>query len=67
MNLIPVFGVQVKSKEVTLSSEHKEFLWSNYAIVHENLFWNQQKQGLKTFKDMLDGSNYKLKLSQILF
>ena len=63
--LIPIFGVEVKSKDVILSSEHIDFYWGSADKVGEKMLWNQQKLGLKAFHDMLTNKRKKLELSEI--
>ena len=63
--LIPVFGVEVKTKNVELSSEHIEHHWGSLEIVKKKMLWNQQRQGLKNFHKMLTTETKKLELSEI--
>ena len=67
MNLIPIFGVEVESDMVTLSLEHTEYKWSHANEGVDLLLWNQQKQGLKTFHQMITEKSKKLSLSKISF
>ena len=67
MNLIPVFGVEVESEMVTLSPEHTEYKWCHVNEGVDLLLWNQQKQGLKTFHQMITEKSKKLSLSKISF
>ena len=67
MNLIPIFGVEVKSEMVTLSPEHTEYKWCKIDEGVDLLLWNQQKQGLKTFHKMITEESKKLSLSKISF
>ena len=53
MNLIPVFGVEVESEMVILSNEHTEYKWCKIDEGIDLLLWNQQKQGLINFHQML--------------
>jgi len=65
MNLIPVFGVEVESSIINLSPEHTEYKWCSIDEGVDLLLWNQQKQGLLNFHQMLTKEPEKLKLSII--
>ena len=65
MNLIPIFGVEVESKIINLSPEHTEYKWCSIDEGVDLLLWNQQKQGLLNFHQMLTKEPEKLKLSII--
>ena len=67
MNLIPVFGVEVESSIINLSPEHTEFKWCSIGEGVDLLLWNQQKQGLLNFHQMLTKEPGKLKLSIIFY
>ena len=67
MNLIPVFGVEVESEMVILSTEHTEYKWCKIDEGVDLLLWNQQKQGLKTFYKMITEESKKMSLSKISF
>ena len=67
MNLIPIFGVEVESEMVILSTEHMEYKWCKIDEGVDLLLWNQQKQGLKTFHKMITEESKKLSLSKISF
>ncbi len=53
MNLIPVFGVEVKNSDIILSHEHSEYKWCNIEKATPLLLWKQQKEGLREFHSML--------------
>ena len=53
MNLVPVFGIEVDSKDVTLSDEHIDYKWLDFEEAFDTLIWNGQRQGLKTVYNML--------------
>ena len=53
MNLVPVFGIEVDSKDVTLSDEHIDYKWLDFEEAFDTLIWNGQKQALKTVYNML--------------
>ena len=63
--LIPIFGIEVKSKDVKLSSEHVDYFWGSKDKVKNKLLWNQQKMGLENFYQMLTSEPKKLELSEI--
>ena len=65
MNLIPVFGVEVESSIINLSPEHTEYKWCSIDEGVDLLLWNQQKQGLLNFHQMITKEPEKLKLSII--
>ena len=44
MNIIPVFGVQVLSQEIILSTEHVEYKWCDINETIKLLTWEQQKK-----------------------
>jgi len=67
MNLIPVFGVEVESSIINLSPEHTEFKWCSVGEGVDLLLWNQQKQGLLNFHQMLTKEPEKLNLSIIFY
>ena len=47
INFVPVFGIEVDSDDVSLSSEHFEFKWVEFEIALSQLVWNGQKKGIK--------------------
>ena len=65
MNLIPVFGVVVYSKEIVLSKEHSEYKWCSIDETVKLLTWEQQKKGVKIFYDMLKENKDRLKILEI--
>ena len=65
MNLIPVFGVEVESPNINLLLEHTEYKWCCVNDGIDLMMWNQQKQGLINFHQMLTEKLEKLKLSTI--
>ena len=46
VNLVPVFGVEVASDVVLLSSEHSDFKWVGFDSACSYLVWKGQKKGL---------------------
>ena len=65
MNLIPVFGVVVRSKDIVLSEEHSEYKWCSIDETVKLLTWEQQKKGVKIFYDMLKENKDRLKILEI--
>ena len=63
--LIPIFGIEVKSKDVKLSSEHVEHYWGSKDKVKDKMLWTQQKSGLESFYQMITKDTKKLELSEI--
>jgi len=52
MNLVPVFGIEVKSDRVILSDEHIDFQWLEYKEAYNRLPWSGQKEGLNMVYQM---------------
>ena len=65
MNLVPVFGIEVDSKDVTLSDEHIDYKWLDFEEAFDTLIWNGQKQGLKTVYNMLLKNDDRIRWSTI--
>ena len=65
MNIIPVFGVEVDSMIVKLSNEHSDYCWCNIDEAIELFTWDQQKNGLIQFHDMLIQKTEKLTFLKI--
>ena len=65
MNLIPVFGVVVCSKDIALSEEHSEYKWCSIDETIKLLTWEQQKKGVKIFYDMLKENKDRLRILEI--
>ena len=53
VNLVPVFGIEVKDKKVILSEEHIDYEWLSFKDAYERLPWNGQKKGLSIVNDMI--------------
>ena len=66
MNLVPVFGIEVKNPNVILSDEHCEFKWVEFQKAYQMLTWNGQKKGLKVVHDMLNSDDDRIKWSKVL-
>jgi dATP pyrophosphohydrolase len=67
VNLVPVFGVEVSSKDVILSDEHVDFKWVHYADARNTLVWNGQKKGLEVINDMILSNDERMRWSNINF
>ena len=52
MNLVPVFGIEVKSNGIILSDEHIDFQWLDYKEAYNRLPWAGQKKGLNMVYQM---------------
>ena len=66
INLVPVFGIEVKNKKVLLSEEHCNFKWLNFKKAHDKLTWNGQKKGLKVVHNMLNSKDARMEWSKII-
>jgi len=65
MNLIPIFGVVVNSKDVNLSKEHLDFQWCSIDEADRLLLWDQQKSGAQKFDKMLTTEKNKLRFTEV--
>ena len=65
MNIVPVFGIEVKSLDVILSEEHCEFKWTTFEKAYDILTWNGQKKGLKVVYEMLNSKDERIKWSKV--
>ena len=65
VNLVPVFGIEVKSLDVILSEEHCQFKWTTFEKAYDILTWNGQKKGLKVVYEMLNSKDERIKWSNI--
>lgn len=65
LNLVPVFGIEVKSKDVVLSKEHSAFEWMTYEEADSRLSWSGQKKGLNAVYRMLSEEDQRMKWSDI--
>ena len=66
INLVPVFGIEVRSKNIVLSEEHYEYKWLEFDKAYSRLTWNGQKKGLKVIYEMLNSDDDRIKWSKIL-
>ena len=65
MNLIPVFGVTVNSKNVIISKEHSEYKWCNINETIKLITWEEQKKGVEIFHEMLTENRKRLEMMEI--
>ena len=65
VNLVPVFGVEVASDVVLLSSEHSDFKWVDYDSACSYLVWEGQKKGITVVNEMIISNDDRMKWSQI--
>ena len=65
MNMVPVFGIEVKSLDVILSKEHCEYRWATFEKAYKILTWNGQKKGLKVVYEMLNSKDVRIKWSKV--
>jgi len=65
VNLVPVFGIEVKNRNVVLSKEHCEFQWLDFKTARKRLVWNGQKEGIKSVFEMLSSDDDRIKWSEV--
>jgi len=65
MNIIPIFGVVVSSKKVSLSDEHQAYKWITSKEISKTFLWNKQKDGAVSFYRMLMEEQKKLNFCKI--
>ena len=66
INLVPVFGIEVKNKKVFLSDEHCNFKWLSFKKAYDKLTWSGQKKGLEAVHSMLNTKDARMKWSKII-
>ncbi len=66
INLIPVFGIEVKNKKVIISKEHCKYKWLSFKKARKKLIWNGQKKGLNIVNKMLNSDDARIKWSKII-
>ncbi|MBE2190203.1 MAG: NUDIX pyrophosphatase [Desulfobulbaceae bacterium] len=66
VNFAPVFGVLANFDDIaTLSDEHSDFKWTNFAECHDLMVLPSHREGLRIFRDycLSDlGTHYKVRL-----
>ena len=65
INFVPVFGIEVESNVVSLSSEHSDYKWLDYDSACSYLVWNGQKKGIATVNEMIISKDDRMKWSKI--
>ena len=65
INLVPVFGIEVDSDDITLSHEHCEYKWVTLEDALDHLVWNGQKKGIQVVNEMILNNDDRLKWSTI--
>jgi len=65
VNIVPVFGIEAGSTEVTLSDEHIDFKWVNIKDALNTLVWNGQKEGIQTVYDMVKNNDGRMRWSKV--
>ena len=65
INIIPVFGIEVNSKEVLLSEEHVDYKWVDFESARKTLVWNGQRKGLEAVYEMITNSDDRMRWSKI--
>lgn len=58
------FGVEVKNKEINLSTEHKKFGWFNYEEAMDKLKWDSNKTALWELNKRLNRDVHKMHLNK---
>ena len=65
VNLVPVFGIEVDSKNVILSDEHIEYKWLDFKEAFDTLVWNGQKKGIQTVYNMVSNNDERIRWTTI--
>ncbi len=65
VNIVPIFGIEAGSTEVTLSDEHIDFKWVNIKEALNTLVWNGQKEGIQTVYDMVKNNDGRMRWSKV--
>ena len=65
LNFVPVFGIEVDSQKVILSTEHCDFKWVKLDVGLSHLVWNGQKRGIQVVNDMVISNDDRMRWSQI--
>jgi dATP pyrophosphohydrolase len=51
IQMVPIFGIEVRGEEIVLSEEHCDYIWVKFEEALNLLTWKGQKEGLKTVHD----------------
>ena len=65
IQMVPIFGIEVKGEDVTLSDEHKDYQWVTFEKALKLLTWKGQKEGLKIVNDELTSDDNRSKWSEV--
>ena len=65
INLVPVFGIEVDTKEVVLSDEHCDYKWVTIDEALDLLVWTGQKQAIHIVNEMILSNDDRMKWSKI--
>ena len=65
INFVPVFGIEVNTKEVVLSDEHCDYKWVTIEKALDLLVWTGQKQAIIIVNDMILCNDDRMKWSEI--
>ena len=65
INFVPVFGIEVNTKEVVLSDEHCDYKWVTIEEALDLLVWTGQKQAIIIVNDMILCDDDRMKWSEI--
>ena len=65
INLVPVLGIEVNTKEVVLSDEHCDYKWVMIEEALDLLVWTGQKQAIIIVNEMILCNDDRMKWSEI--
>ena len=65
INLVPVFGIEVKKSEVSISKEHCDFKWVDFELASKTLVWQGQKEGILSVHNMLISDDERMRWSEV--
>lgn len=65
INLVPVFGIEVETDQVTLSKEHSDYRWVDLEEALQLLIWRGQRIGIKVVHDMIISGDDRMKWSEV--
>ncbi|NQU28881.1 MAG: NUDIX domain-containing protein [Candidatus Marinimicrobia bacterium] len=65
INLVPVFGIEVDTDEITLSMEHSDYRWVDLEEALQLLIWRGQRTGIKVVHDMVASGDDRLRWSEV--
>tara|TARA_B000000460_G_C21443012_1_gene360279 strand:+ start:437 stop:898 length:462 start_codon:yes stop_codon:yes gene_type:complete len=65
INLVPVLGIEVNTKEVVLSDEHCDYKWVTIEEALDLLVWTGQKQAIIIVNEMILCNDDRMKWSEI--